>query len=351
MLATVLHRFPAMRNLRVQFAALALVTALPFVAGAAYDIWFAMQATSGTILSDVRNDVIEVRIGGLALALMVSGLLAAMLLHRMSPSRDAAQADGVPRDGGALNALIKRRVEARTRELERSIEELESYSYVVSQELRAPLGAIDACATLLERHQRAGLGQEGVALLARLRGNARRMAQLVDTLLEYSRIGRRWMVLQTVEMGDIVRATIDDMHLGPAERKRILIASLPRVAADATLLSLVWRHLIDNALKFSTRASAGEIRVAGVVRHGLAEFRVTDSGTGFDPAHEGRLFRLFERLHAEDEYPGAGTGLAFVKRIVERHGGCVWAEGQPGKGATFGFALPLGAPGEAVQRG
>ena len=348
MLAATLHRFPALRDLRVQFAALACVTALPFVAGAAYDIWYAMQTSSGTILSGARHDVIEVRIGGLALALMISGLLAAMLLHRMSPSRDAAHADEAPRDAGALNALLKRRVESRTRELERSIQELESYSHVVAQELRAPLGAIDACATLLERHQRARLDKEGVALLARLRSHAQRVAELVDALLEYSRIGRRWLVLQTVEMTEVVKATIDDMRLSPPERNRISIASLPRVPADATLLSLAWRHLIGNALKFSARASESDVRIWGTVRHGVAEFRISDRGVGFDPVQEGRLFRLFERLHEGDEYPGAGIGLAFVKRIVERHGGCVWAEGAPEKGATFGFALPLRVPNEAL---
>lgn len=346
MLAAAVHRFPALRDLRVQFAALACVVALPFVAGAAYDIWYAMQTSSGTILTEARHDVIELRVGGLALALMVSGLLAAMLLHRMSPVRDPAHADGALRDEGALNALLKRRVESRTRDLERSIQELESNSYVVSQRLRAPLGAIGACAALLERHQRAGLGEEGIALLRRLRGHAQGMEKLIDALLEYSRIGRRWLVLQTVEMAEVVKATIDDMRLSPAQRSRISIASLPRVPADATLLSLAWRQLIENALKFSAQASERDVRIWGTVRHGVAEFRISDHGVGFDPDQEGRLFRLFERLHGEDEYPGAGTGLAFVKRIVERHGGCVWAEGRPGKGATFGFAVPLRGPKE-----
>ncbi len=350
MLAATLHRFPALRDLRVQFAALACVTALPFVAGAAYDIWFAMQTASGTILSQAHADVIEVRIGGLALALMVSGLLAALLLHRMAPASDAAHADAVPRDAAALNSLLKRRVESRTRDLERSVQELESNSYVVSQNLRAPLGAIDACASLLERHHRGGLDQEGVALLGRLRSNAKRMARVVDAMIEYSRLGRRWLVLQAVDMTEVAKATVDDMRLSQQERARVCIASLPRVPADATLLSLVWRELIDNALKFSARASERNVRIEGAVRHGVAEFRVSDDGAGFDQAREAKLFKLFERLHAEDEYPGAGTGLAFVKRIVERHGGCVWAEGQPGKGATFGFALPLGAPGEAAAR-
>ena len=350
MLAAALHRFPALRDLRVQFAALASVTALPFVAGAAYDIWFAMQTASGTILSQAHADVIEVRIGGLALALMVSGLLAALILHRMMPARDAAPADATPRDQHALNALLERRVESRTRELERSIQELESNSYVVSQNLRAPLGAIQACTTLLERHQRARLDQEGVTLLARVRGNAQRMAEMVDALIEYSRIGRRRLVLQAVDMAEVVRAAVDDLRLSPAERARISIASLPRVPADATLLGLAWRQLIGNALKFSASAGERNVRIEGAVRHGVAEFRVSDGGAGFDQAHEAKLFKLFERLHAEDEYPGAGTGLAFVKRIVERHGGCVWAEGAPGKGATFGFALPLGAPGEALAQ-
>jgi light-regulated signal transduction histidine kinase (bacteriophytochrome) len=351
MLAAAVHRFPALRDLRVQFAALALVTALPFVAGAAYDIWFAMQATSGTILSDVHNDVIEVRIGGLALALMISGLLAALLLHRMSPAGDPAPAVAAPRDARSLNALLDRRVESRTRELERSMLELESYSHVVAHNLRVPLVAIDACATLLERRQRAARDQEDVALLGRLRSNAQRMARLVDDLIEHARLGRRWLVLQAVDMTKVVKTTVDDMRLSREDQERISIASLPLVPADATLLSLVWRHLIGNALKFSAGANESEVRIEGAVRHGVAEFRVSDSGVGFDPALEGRLFKLFGRLHAEDEYQGAGTGLAFVKRIVERHGGCVWAEGQPGKGATFGFALPLGAPGVAPARG
>jgi light-regulated signal transduction histidine kinase (bacteriophytochrome) len=350
MIAAALDRIPALRDLRVQFAALACVTALPFVAGAAYDIWYAMQTASGSIVSEPRSDVIEVRIGGLALALMVSGLLAGLIMHRMIPARDAAPAGEGPRDARALDLLLDRRVESRTRDLERSIQELETYAHVVSRRLRVPLGAIDACTTLLESHHRAGLGEEGVGLVGRLRGNARRMSQLVDALTEYSRLGRRWLVLQPLEMTEVVRATVDDMHLGRTERKCISIARLPRVLADATLLSLVWRHLIDNALKFSAGAAVREVRIEGTVRHGVAEFRVSDSGVGFDPSQEERLFTLFERLHGEDEYAGAGTGLAFVKRVVERHGGCVWAEGQPGKGATFGFALPLGAQGDAPPR-
>lgn len=348
MIAAVIgRRFPALRDLRVQFAALACVTALPFVAGAAYDIWYAMQTTSGTILTEARHDVIEVRIGGLALALMVSGLLAAMLLHRMSPTRDSAHAAGAPRNADALKALLDRRVQSRTRELERSIEELESHAHVVSQRLHAPLSAIQACVTLLESDHRVGLGEEGVGLLGRLRRNAQRIAGLLDVLTEYSRLGRRWLVLQPLDMTEVVKAAIDDLHLSWSERKRISVARLPRVVADFTLASLVWRHLIDNALKFSARATEREVRIEGAVRHGVAEFRVSDSGVGFDPSQEAKLFTLFERLHGEDEYAGAGTGLAFVKRVVERHGGSVWAEGRPGKGATFGFALPLGAPIEA----
>jgi light-regulated signal transduction histidine kinase (bacteriophytochrome) len=351
MLAATLDRFPVLRDLRVQFAALACVTALPFVAGASYDIWYAMQTSSGTILSEARSDVIEVRIGGLALALLTSGLLAVLMLHRMMPARDAARASETPSNPRALNVLLERRVETRTRELERSIEELESYAGVISRELHGPLQAIDACTTLLETHQRAKLDQEGVALLGRLRNNSQRMAALVDAVIEYSRLGRRWLVLQSVEMSGIVRSTIDDMRLGRQERTRISIGGLPSVPADATLLSLVWRQLIDNALKFSAQASEREVRIEGAVRHGVAEFRVTDRGVGFDPAQEEKLFKLFGRLHGEDGYAGAGTGLAFVKRVVERHGGCVWAEGQPGKGATFGFALPLGAAPEMAARG
>jgi light-regulated signal transduction histidine kinase (bacteriophytochrome) len=336
-----------MRDLRIQFAALACVTALPFVAGAAYDIWFAMQTSSGTILTGSRSDVIEVRIGGLAIALIVSGLLAALMLHRMMPARDGGESYEAPRDLHALNRLLERRVELRTRDLERSNRELDSYSYVISHNLRAPLRAIDACATLIEQHHVAGLDAEGASLVRRLRSNAQRMAGMVDGLLEYARLGRRWLVLQKLDMTDVARVALDEMHLGAADLERVTIGSLPSVPADATLLAQAWRHLIENALKFSAGAGDRRVRIEGAVRRGLAEFRISDSGAGFDPAHESKLFNLFERLHGEAEYPGLGIGLANVKRIVERHGGLVWAEGAPGKGASFGFALPLGAPGAA----
>jgi len=351
MLTAVLDRFPALRDLRVQFAALACVTALPFVAGAAYDIWFALQTSSSTVLSGSRSDVIEVRIGGLAIALIVSGLLAALMLHRMLPAHEGDGAVEAPRDLHALNRLLERRVELRTRDLERSNRELDSYSYVISHNLRAPLRAIDACATLIERHHVAGLDAEGASLVKRLHGNAQRMAGMVDGLLEYARLGRRWLVLQKLDMTDVARVALDEMHLGPADLERISIGSLPSVPADAALLAQAWRHLIENALKFSAGAGDRQVRIEGAVRRGLAEFRISDHGAGFDPAHEAKLFKLFERLHGETEYPGLGIGLANVKRIVERHGGLVWAEGSPGKGAVFGFTLPLGAQGEAPPAG
>jgi len=347
MLAAVLHRFPALGDLRVQFAALACVVALPFVAGAAYDIWFAMQATSSAIHAGPRSDVIEVRIGGLAIALIVSGLLATLILHRMMPGSGEAPGVAAPRDLRALNALLERRVATRTRDLERSIRELESYTQVISSNLRAPLGAIAACATLIERHHHAGLDAEGRALFARMRGNAVLMDAMVDGLIDYARLARRRLVVQQVDMTDVVRTAIEGMHLGVLDDERIRVERLPAVPADASLFALAWRHLICNALKFSAAARDREVRIEGAVRHGVAEFRITDRGVGFDGAHAGRLFELFERLHDEEEYPGVGVGLAIVKRVVERHGGVVWAEGEPGKGATFGFSLPLGLPAEA----
>jgi len=347
MLAATLDRFPALRDLRVQFAALAFVVALPFVAGAAYDIWFAVQATSSAIHAGPRSDVIEVRIGGLAIALMVSGLLAALILHRMMPGNGEAARGAAPRDLRALNTMLERRVATRTRDLERSIRELESYTQVISSNLRAPLGAIAACATLIERHHQASLGTEGRALFSRMRGNALLMDAMVDGLIDYARLARRRLVVQQVDMTDVVSTAVEGMHLGVLDEERIQVERLPTVPADASLFALAWRHLIDNALKFSAAARDRKVRIAGEVRHGVAEFRVSDRGAGFDPAQAGRLFELFERLHDEEEFPGVGVGLAIVKRVVERHGGVVWAEGEPGKGATIGFSLPLGLPAEA----
>jgi light-regulated signal transduction histidine kinase (bacteriophytochrome) len=351
MLAAVLNRVPSLRDLRVQFAALAAVVALPFVAGAAYDIWFALQTTASAIQASPRSDVIEVRIGGLAIALIVSGLLATLILHRMMPAREEAPRGGVPRDLRALNALLERRVEARTRELERSIRELESYSYIISHNLQAPLRAISACATLVEQHHRAGLSAEGLALFERLRGNALRMAAMVDALIEYARLARRRLVPQLVEMTDVVRTAIEDMSLAAADEERIVVERLPAVTCDPALLASAWRQLLDNALKFSAGARDRKVRIEGAVRHGMAEFRISDSGVGFESAYAGKLFNLFERLHGQEEFPGVGMGLAVVRRVVERHGGVVWAEGEPGKGATFGFSLPLGLAPEAPARG
>lgn len=341
MLAAALVRFPALRDLRVQFAALACVTALPFVAGAAYDIWFAMQTAAGSGLTDPRSEVIEVRVGGLAIALTVSGLLAVLILQRMMPS--------APADRNSASRPATRTVSvdaARARDMERAIRELESYSNVITQSLRAPLRTIEACATLIERHHRSHLNAEAVALFRRLRLNAERMAQMLDGLIEFIRLGQRRVVAQPVQMTELVQATIEEMRLPEAEEARITVEPLPAAAADARLLALVWRHLIDNALKFSAHAADRRIRIEGIARHGVAEYRIIDRGTGFDAAQEGKLFNLFERLHREEDFPGLGIGLAAVKRIVERHGGCVWAEGGAGEGATFGFALPLGAAGE-----
>ena len=346
MLAAALARTPALRDLRVQFAALACVTALPFVAGAAYDIWFAMQTTVGSTLtaSELPSGVIEVRIGGLAIALIVSGLLAALMLHRMMPAAGARGA--MSRGARAAGQGVELPETSRERDLERAIRELESYSNTITQNLRAPLRTIEACATLVERHHRSHLNAEGQALFRRLRLNAQRMAEMLDGMIEFIRLGRRWLVIQPVQMTDLVRATVEEMRLPEAEESRIAVGSLPAVPADARLLGVVWRHLIDNALKFSAHAADRGIRIEGVARHGVAEYRVIDRGIGFDPAQEGKLFNLFERLHRDEDYPGLGIGLAVVKRVIERHGGVVWAEGGAGTGATFGFALPRGAAEE-----
>ena len=343
MLAEALVRFPALRDLRVQFAALACVTALPFVAGAAYDIWFSLQTSAGSLLTGPQSDVIEVRVGGLAIALIVSGLLAGLILYRMMP--EAAEGQAPRRAPRASDASAAPVLEPRARDMERAVRELESYSSVITQNLRAPLRTIEACATLIERHHHSHLSAEGVALFRRLRLNAERMAEMLDGLIEYIRLGRRRMVVQPVDMTDLVKATIEEMRLPEADEARVAVDRLPGVPADARLLALAWRHLIDNALKFSAHAADRGIRIEGVARHGVAEYRVSDRGAGFDPAQEAKLFNLFERLHREEDFPGLGIGLAAVKRIVERHGGCVWAEGTPGAGATIGFALPLGAGG------
>ncbi len=240
-----------------------------------------------------------------------------------------------------LNEQLERRVEERTEKLETANRELESFSYSVSHDLRAPLRAIDGYTRILMDDHSSAMSPDGRRLCAVIRQNTLRMGQLIDDLLAFSRFGRAELQKRDIDMEELARSVFQEVA-GPAARGRILfgVFPLPPAAGDPTLIRQVWINLISNGIKFSSKNERPRIDVGSFTRERETVYFVRDNGSGFDMRYMGKLFGVFQRLHTESEFEGTGVGLAIVKRIVERHGGSVWAEGEPDKGAAFFFTLP-----------
>ncbi len=240
-----------------------------------------------------------------------------------------------------LNAELEARVRDRTAELEAAVRELEAFSYSVSHDLRAPLRAINGFAHILMEDFADRLPAEARGHLQVVHRNARTMGELIDGLLAFSRLGRADLLHRPVDCHATVRAVLEEFE--PELRGRpieIRIGELPPCEGDPLLLKQVWANLLSNALKFTHARAAPVVEIGGHEEDGRRIYFVRDNGAGFDMRHAGKLFGVFERLHSSGEFEGTGVGLAIVKRIVERHGGTVWAEGSVGQGATFSFALP-----------
>jgi PAS domain S-box-containing protein len=244
-----------------------------------------------------------------------------------------------------LNADLERRVEARTRELTAAYKEMESFSYSVSHDLRAPLRAISGFSRILLEDFRGEFPAEAQRLLGRVAQNAERMGALIDGLLEFGRLSRQPLRLQRIRPADVVREVLDELAaLREGRRMDIRVGDMPECSADRVLLKQVYANLLANAIKYTGQRPEARIEV-GSITMGLGPvYYVRDNGTGFDMAYAGKLFAMFERLHLPSEFEGNGVGLALVRRIVERHGGKVWADSAPDKGATFFFRLGDEAP-------
>ncbi len=230
---------------------------------------------------------------------------------------------------------------ARGEELEAANKELEAFSYSVSHDLRAPLRAIDGFSRMLLEDHAPKLEAEAQRLLSIVRKNTKAMGHLIDDLLVFSRLGRQPLRSQRVDMDALVRSVTEEMRSGDPDRTvDIAIETLPDVACDPTLIRQVWVNLIGNAIKYSRPRAAARIQVTGAARDGEVIYTVKDNGVGFDMRYVHKLFGVFQRLHTADEFEGTGVGLALVQRIIHRHGGRVWAEGELDRGAAFFFALP-----------
>jgi len=243
-----------------------------------------------------------------------------------------------------LNAALV----AKAAQLEATNKELESFSYSVSHDLRAPLRAIDGFALMLVEDYQERLDAEALRYLSVIRQNSRRMGALIDDLLTFSRLGRQPVAHDEVNVDSLVREVVAEVldaespggRGAAATRPHIEVEPLPPARGDRGLLRQVWANLIANAVKYSSKASRPFIRVSGRRVGAEDHYSVRDNGVGFDMEYAGQLFGVFQRLHRADEFSGTGVGLAIVHRVITRHGGRVWAEGKVDHGAVFSFALP-----------
>ena len=239
-------------------------------------------------------------------------------------------------------AGIEHELAAKSAELELAGKVLESYAFLISHDLRSPLQVIDGFARELTVKHSANLDTQGQRYLARIRASTQHMGQLIDAMLQLSRVTRVPIRAAQADLAEMARAAVDERRArDPSRDVTVEIEAAMPCFGDAVLLGQVMDSLVDNAWKFTSRKTSGWIRIGQRVSENASEiiYFVSDNGAGFDMAYAGKLFVAFQRLHSTAEFPGVGVGLAIAQRIVTRHGGRMWAESSAGAGSTFNFTI------------
>ena len=275
-----------------------------------------------------------------AAALSVIASITILVLVHTSSARAVERLDAVRHGNEAQIRQMVQDLARHTEELHRTNRELESFSYSISHDLRAPIRHIAGFSELLEAHADEHLDAKGKQYLATILESAQNAGLLIDELLEFSRIGRAALNTRDLDLRELVRDSWNQLAMERRGRDvQLELGELPAVHADPVLTGMVVANLLGNAVKYTAPRERALIEVTGRREGDEVIMDVRDNGVGFDMKYAGKLFGVFQRLHG-DEFPGTGIGLATVKRIVERHGGRVWAEGKLDGGATFHIALP-----------
>jgi light-regulated signal transduction histidine kinase (bacteriophytochrome) len=251
---------------------------------------------------------------------------------------------------GNAQTLLEKKVQKRTIELENTNKELEAFSYSVSHDLRAPLRIINGYSEILTTDYVGQLDDEGKRMLGIVSQNANKMGILIDDLLNFSRLGRKQLILHEVDMNALVHNILKDQEKFFKHAANINVTKLHSVYCDSSLIRQVWINLIENAIKYSSKKQTPLIQISSKRENDDMIYCIKDNGVGFDMKYAHKLFGIFQRLHNLDEFEGTGVGLALVHRIISKHNGKVWADAEVGHGASFYFSLPVKIEAESLQQ-